>query len=293
VVVWWNSYEGEGSKSEIWGQLYNSLSERIGANFLISDSTVSFQNLHPDVGMDKDGNFVVAWFGTGNILVQRFTADGSKIGLIIKAVNPEKPGRYISSFLAVKSSGEFLVVWEDFRNGNPDIYAQRFDGEGNPLGGNFRVNSDEGNYIQMSPVVAADDKNYYFAWVDNRGPASGYDIFCKIITFEQTFVSEDESVNNPELSLLQNYPNPFNPATRIQFRVGSLQFGVPTHTTLVIYNILGQKVRILVDEEKSPGGYQVIWDGKSDEGKDVSSGIYFYVLKTEDLTQTKKMTLIR
>jgi hypothetical protein len=291
-IVVWETPCYYTNQTEIWGQLYNPSAEKIGEEFRISDSTLSMENLNPDVGMDIDGNFVVAWFGAGNILIQRFTADGSKIGTIIKAIDFSgmKPSALA---LAVKSNGEFLVVWQDYRNGDQDIYAQRFDAEGNPLGGNFRVNSDEGDNIQILPVVAADDKNYYFAWVDNRGPGSGYDIFCKIITFEQTFVSEDESVNKPELSLLQNYPNPFNPATRIQFRVGSLQSGAPIHTTLVIYNILGQKVRILVDEEKLPGDYQVIWDGKSDEGKDVSSGIYFYVLKTEGLTLTKKMTLIR
>jgi flagellar hook assembly protein FlgD len=48
-----------------------------------------------------------------------------------------------------------------------------------------------------------------------------------------------------------------------------------------------------VDEDKLSGRYQVSWDGKNEEGNDVSSGIYFYVIKTKDFTQTKKMTLVR
>jgi len=290
VVVWEAPYKYT-YKSEIWGQLYNSSAEKIGEDFRISDSTIIMENLNPDVGMDEDGNFVVVWFGAGNILIQRFKADGSKIGLIIKALDSKTKVEKLS--LAVKSNGEFLVTWTDSRNGDMDIYAQRFDAEGNHLGGNFRVNSDDGENIQTSPVVAADDNNYYFAWVDNRGPGSGYDIFCKIITFEQTFVSEQEFINKPELPLLQNYPNPFNPATTIQFRVLSSGTGKPIHTTLNIYNLLGQKVRSLVEEDKLPGSYQVIWDGKNDEGQYVSSGIYFYVLKTEDLIQTKKMIMVR
>jgi len=67
----------------------------------------------------------------------------------------------------------------------------------------------------------------------------------------------------------------------------------PLRTTLAIYNILGEKVKILVDEEKLPGQYQVTWDGKNDSGREVSSGVYFYKLKVGDLSQSKKLVLIR
>ena len=49
----------------------------------------------------------------------------------------------------------------------------------------------------------------------------------------------------------------------------------------------------MVDEDKLPGSYQVIWDGKDEGGKEVSSGVYFYVIKVQDLIQTRKMTLLR
>jgi len=67
----------------------------------------------------------------------------------------------------------------------------------------------------------------------------------------------------------------------------------PIYTTLKIYNILGQKVRTLVDEPKGAESFKVIWDGKDDEGEDVTSGIYFYQLSAEDRTRTKKMVLLR
>ena len=293
VVVWQSSHQID-YEAEIWGQLYNPSGEKIGENFRISDSSVSKWNSLPDVGMDKEGNFVVAWSTGWNILIQRFKADSSKIGEVIEAIGHVKTKTDKIS-LAMKSSGEFIVAWSDFRNVNWDIYAQRFDAEGNPLGGNFRINNDQGDNIQQSPVVATDDKNYYFAWGDNRDSGSGFDIFCKVISFEPTFVSDEELLNKPEYILLQNYPNPFNPTTTISFKVKSLEFGVgrPIHTTLIIYNLLGQKVKILVDEDKLSGRYQVSWDGKNEEGNDVSSGIYFYVIKTKDFTQTKKMTLVR
>ncbi|MCK4428289.1 MAG: T9SS type A sorting domain-containing protein, partial [candidate division Zixibacteria bacterium] len=110
-----------------------------------------------------------------------------------------------------------------------------------------------------------------------------------------TSVDLEEDPRPVTFTLFQNYPNPFNPSTNIPFTVHGSQFMVhsPIHTTLKIYNILGQKVRALVDEPKEAGTYQVIWDGKDDRGKDVASGIYFYQLTAGDYKETKKMTLIR
>jgi hypothetical protein len=105
-------------------------------------------------------------------------------------------------------------------------------------------------------------------------------------------------------TLSQNYPNPFNPLTSIQYTVGTshreaADDGRQTadnstqHVTLKVYNILGQLVRILVDEGKLPGSYQVVWDGKDQNGEEVSSGIYFYKLKAKDYVETKKMVLLK
>jgi len=112
-----------------------------------------------------------------------------------------------------------------------------------------------------------------------------------------TSVDWTDSEKPEKITLLQNYPNPFNPVTSIQYTVGSRQIkaaiGSSVHTTLKIYNILGQKVRTLVDEMKTPGNYEAIWDGKDDRGKDVASGIYFYKLKVGSYQKTRKMVLLK
>ena len=102
---------------------------------------------------------------------------------------------------------------------------------------------------------------------------------------------EDGTPGAAGFSLSHNYPNPFNPTTSIQYTVHSRQ--TPLRTTLKIYNIRGQLVRTLVDEPKGGGGYQVFWDGKSDDGKDVASGIYLYELRIGDFSQTKKMVMMK
>jgi hypothetical protein len=98
-------------------------------------------------------------------------------------------------------------------------------------------------------------------------------------------------------TLSQNYPNPFNPVTSIHYTVatshGEAVDNSTQHVTLKVYNILGQLVKILVDEDKHPGSYQVVWDGKDQNGEEVSSGIYFYKLKAKDYTETKKMVLLK
>ncbi|MFQ6093242.1 MAG: FlgD immunoglobulin-like domain containing protein [bacterium] len=65
------------------------------------------------------------------------------------------------------------------------------------------------------------------------------------------------------------------------------------HTTLMIYNILGQEVRALVDEPQGPGYYTMTWDGRGRDGRPVTSGIYFYRLKAGGFCVTNKMMLMR
>jgi len=110
-----------------------------------------------------------------------------------------------------------------------------------------------------------------------------------------TAVEEEQDQLPHNFALYQNYPNPFNPSTTIPFQVGGGQGSAarPIHTTLAIYNILGQLVRTLVDEEKSSGDYHVVWDGKNDKGEVVGSGIYFYRIQAGSFTKTAKMSLLK
>ena len=88
--------------------------------------------------------------------------------------------------------------------------------------------------------------------------------------------------------LKPNYPNPFNPNTTIEYTIAD-----KGKYELAIYNVLGQKVRTLVNATLLPGKYRVTWDGLSDAGQRVSSGIYFYTLKGKNLQKTHKMILMK
>ncbi len=89
-------------------------------------------------------------------------------------------------------------------------------------------------------------------------------------------------------SLSQNYPNPFNPQTSIRYALPQ-----DAQVKLVIYNVLGQKIKTLVDEFQSAGHKVVWWDGKDERGDQVASGVYFYRLKADEFSEAKKMLLVK
>ena len=104
------------------------------------------------------------------------------------------------------------------------------------------------------------------------------------IGFVPDYTGVEEKPETPEeFALLNNYPNPFNPTTHIKFHIA--QSGP---VKLKVYNVLGKEIRMLVNEEKSPGDYEVNFDGSN-----LSSGIYLYVLEAGGNTISRKMVLLK
>ncbi len=97
-----------------------------------------------------------------------------------------------------------------------------------------------------------------------------------------------KDLNPLNFFLYQNYPNPFNSETTIRYRLVQ-----HSKVELLIYNLEGKEVIRLFTKNQQTGEHQVVWSGKDQNGKEVSSGIYFYILKSGSFTETKKMTLIR
>ena len=561
LVITWIDKRADGTY-QVYAQRFNSAGTPLGSNFKVSDLTVTSSQGSPAAAANWSGEFIITWEdyrnGHSDIYAQRFDSSGTRIGSDFKVNDGTGSTYQYSPAIAVdvQGSGSFVITWEDGRNGNADIYAQRYDSSASPVGDNYMVNDPQfASLAQTTPAIAVNGSKLLFTWMDTRrgnrdiyakvvdwnwgtphmvldrgilnfiatqngalppsqtfiiynnnggtfswtlshratwlnvssdsgsgdstivtvnvnrtdslpfanydtivvssfnadnspqmipvnyylspppsGPDPGipdtvsvermanvppnahlppvhvylandeplaaytvplafpdsiydYDIICDSISFAGTrtgpqvlgmypvvdnnrnilfipvilFASQLDPGNGPiakiyfstgpnwkteypvsinsivwpgglgvppgiglqcvdssgqawtpvfnagalqvkesepgtipsHFELSQNYPNPFNPTTRIQFRVGSLEFGDPLNTTLKIYNILGQLVRTLVDVGKTPGKYEVIWDGKDDLGKEVASGIYFYQLKTEEYTATKKMVLLR
>jgi hypothetical protein len=99
---------------------------------------------------------------------------------------------------------------------------------------------------------------------------------------------EDDGFIPEEFSVSQNYPNPFNPSTTINF-------SIPQQSRVVIkvYDIMGREIKTLLNEDKSPGSYSAQWNGENSYGTRVATGIYFYRVNAGNLTQVKKMILLK
>jgi len=94
----------------------------------------------------------------------------------------------------------------------------------------------------------------------------------------------EDDINLPTLAnLYQNYPNPFNPLTKINYSVPQT-----SNVVITVFDILGNEIETLVNEEKSIGTYEITWIAEN-----LPSGVYFYRLQAGSFVQTKKMVLLR
>ena len=103
---------------------------------------------------------------------------------------------------------------------------------------------------------------------------------------------QDETPSQEDLptsfALKQNYPNPFNPATTITYQLPEGQ-----NVTLVIYNVLGERVKTLVSETQKAGTYTIRWDGTNDHGIAVGTGIYLCRIQAGTFRETRKMIMLK
>lgn len=123
------------------------------------------------------------------------------------------------------------------------------------------------------------------SFIDSTGFATGSN--GSLYVYSPTVNNEELTVSKPNLKL-DNYPNPFNPETTISF--SNPQAG---KVNLSIYNLKGQLVKELLDDEVTKGAHSVVWNGKDGSGKSVASGIYFTKIKTEAGIKTKKMLMMK
>jgi plastocyanin len=104
-----------------------------------------------------------------------------------------------------------------------------------------------------------------------------------IVVGNPTAIGDDGSQIPVDFDIAQNYPNPFNARTAIEYSLPT-----DSHVRIVVYNLLGQNIETLVDQSKSAGQHQVVWDAS-----DVPTGVYFYRIEAGDFTQTRKMLLAK
>ena len=150
--------------------------------------------------------------------------------------------------------------------------------------------------------TTTEPKSYYF--IDEDVSTETYKYRLKQIDFDGTFeysneIEVDVDFTPKEFVLYQNYPNPFNPSTKIKYEIplsppllkGESEAG--GFVTLKVYDVLGNEVATLVNEEKQAGVYEAEFSVGQDSSPDIASGIYFYKLSVGDIVQTRKMALTK
>ena len=126
-------------------------------------------------------------------------------------------------------------------------------------------------------------------WSD--ADTTGLEVFIDALTGDIVTGIGEPTVSQDmpgSFALEQNYPNPFNPETIIRYHLPK-----SGHVEIVIFNLLGQRVRVLVDEVRRAGSHEVPWDGTDEYGHQVASNVYFCRLKAGESVQIKKMVLMR
>jgi hypothetical protein len=109
------------------------------------------------------------------------------------------------------------------------------------------------------------------------------------LTFEQDIFSNNEKELLPfKFALYQNYPNPFNPITTIDYEVA--RDGL---VSIFVYDLMGRRIKTLVNKVNAPGRYSVSWNGSNDDSKQLSTGMYFYKMRAEGFESVKKLMLIK
>lgn len=125
---------------------------------------------------------------------------------------------------------------------------------------------------------------FYFTAISADGDTTRHPVGNDSFRFSNGEVTIDR-----DFHLAQNFPNPFNPTTTISFNLAA-----DGQVTLAIFNILGQRIRTLIDRQASrAGSHSMDWDGTNDDGELVSAGVYFYMLQTANFIEVKKMIMIR
>jgi len=127
---------------------------------------------------------------------------------------------------------------------------------------------------------------------NSSGGAAKGTIYLDDLRLARAVTGVEEVVMVPSLpagfQLFQNYPNPFNPETSIAYQLSALD-----HVALRIFNVTGQMVKTLADEDQPAGYYTIRWDGRNNHGLPVASGVYFCHLQVGSRVQSRKMNLVR
>jgi len=203
---------------------------------------------------------------------------------IIRVINPTMSSPNGGEYVATMS--EYQLVWEnpaDQAVESADLFYTVDDGE---------------NWVEIALGVSGNR----FTWTTPEAPAE--EALVRVFVYDRngllgfdtsdSFFTLTSGASPVDLTiplvygLAQNFPNPFNPQTEIRF-----EMPFAGKTNLTVYDIRGRLVRNLVSGHLDAGRHSVVWTGRDNSGRQVASGVYYYMIKSGDFADTRRMTLIK
>jgi len=197
----------------VYAQRIDSTGTALGSNFKVSEVSRRNHNGSVNINIERNENFLISWKkvdGISRFLGQRYDPDGTKIGsnFSILTINPDA-GKTDQKDpdISVDGKGNFLIVWEDRRNGNPDVYAQRFNADGKPSTYNFIVNDDErGINYQFGVKIATNNTgNSVIVWRDYRNGKA--EIYAQPFDVNGTAIGSNFKIDDDQLRSWKDDPD--------------------------------------------------------------------------------------
>jgi hypothetical protein len=295
VIVWIDDHLGA---DRVFARFFFSDGTPKDDSFLISEDAELISVWRLGIGQRPDGGFTAVWSAkkeSGWEIQQRsFWEDSTFAATSTRVSSDFEAGLELAEVdIAVDKDGTCIIVWtqRDKADSSHKIYGQRFSPEGTAIGNNFRISQRGRVMDQGYPTVALNNKKIYTIWSERPDSlATRSSTWCNILDFDNPTVAVYEPTRSvpSDFRLLQNYPNPFNPSTTIRYEIVRR-----SHVRLTIYNVMGEEIISLIDDEKVPGRYRVSWDGKDNQRIDMPSGIYFCKLSVDGGSLSRKILLIR
>ncbi len=228
--------------------------------------------------------------GGENLVASKYLWNGSSI-----EVDPDYSemnvisATEIGEYCLMQSGSRFIYAWQQYQNRYEKVFLKAITtlDETLPYPDGLNLSNLDGD--QHSVKFTKDSRGFiYISWLRSLPEVNKNQLLAMRLNPIDFVANSNNEVPVTNFTLSQNYPNPFNPETTISFSIP-----IDGKVELAIYNIKGQKVKTLINENKLQGRHTVVWNGRNETGKMAASGIYFYKLTSVGRTQVKKMLLMK
>ncbi|MGP8330088.1 MAG: T9SS type A sorting domain-containing protein [Methanosarcinaceae archaeon] len=285
VVVWQELRQGA---YDIFAQKFFANGEKFDTNFQLNSESSTVNHKFPVVVLDENRIFTLVWQddrnGNRDIFARQFSFDGNPLTGEYRVNDDLGWAEQTQPTIDCDHDGSLVIAWTDFRNGDADIYAQRFLSDGTPYKHNFLIpNETEGT--QENPEVKLFNKKIYTTWANSHYEITGNNIRANILNWSEIDTQANHIPGKipGQFELCQNYPNPFNAATQISFQINET-----TPVTLKIFDVRGREVETLVNRTLSAGLHRVHYQAPG-----LPSGIYLFRLIVNGRIATRKCVLLK